>query len=108
MRIKEWYGWHFPELSKMVPGSKSYIELVKLIQVFLSPNQFHLNLTLQDRSKIQKDIAPKIEEIVLDEGLAQSIIIQMAECSMGCEISQEDMVKKFLICYEIFKNRSTS
>lgn len=31
MRIREWYGWHFPELSKIIPESYTYIKLVKAI-----------------------------------------------------------------------------
>jgi len=33
MRIKEWYAWHFPELTKMVPDNQTYVQLVKFIQV---------------------------------------------------------------------------
>ena len=32
MRIKEWFGWHFPELGKIVKDSYLYLRLVRLIK----------------------------------------------------------------------------
>jgi len=31
MRIKEGYGWHFPELSKLVTNNETYVKLVDFI-----------------------------------------------------------------------------
>lgn len=31
MRCREWYGWHFPELSKIVTDYVQYAKLVKFI-----------------------------------------------------------------------------
>jgi nucleolar protein 58 len=31
MRLKEWYGWHFPELAKIVADNQIYAQLVKTI-----------------------------------------------------------------------------
>jgi nucleolar protein 58 len=31
MRIKEWYGWHFPELSKIVGDNIQYARVVQLL-----------------------------------------------------------------------------
>lgn len=31
MRIKEWFGYHFPELAKIVTDNEIYIRLVDLI-----------------------------------------------------------------------------
>jgi hypothetical protein len=33
MRIKEWYGWHFPELVKIVSDNYKYARCVRKIQV---------------------------------------------------------------------------
>ena len=33
MRIKEWYSWHFPELSKIISDNVIYVKLVSLIEV---------------------------------------------------------------------------
>ncbi|GFE54251.1 nucleolar protein, putative [Babesia ovis] len=32
MRVREWYGWHFPELVKIVPDNKLYCQCVQIIQ----------------------------------------------------------------------------
>lgn len=31
MRVKEWYGWHFPELAKLVVENVQYARIVKLL-----------------------------------------------------------------------------
>jgi len=31
MRLREWYGWHFPELSKIVSDNLIYAKTVRLI-----------------------------------------------------------------------------
>ena len=31
MRVREWYGWHFPELSKVVADNIVFAKLVRLI-----------------------------------------------------------------------------
>ena len=31
MRLKESYGWHFPELAKLVSDNEIYVKVVKLI-----------------------------------------------------------------------------
>jgi nucleolar protein 56 len=33
MRIKEWFGWHFPELSRIISDNAAYVKLVRLIKV---------------------------------------------------------------------------
>jgi len=31
MRLKEWYGWHFPELAKVVSDNLIYTKVVKAV-----------------------------------------------------------------------------
>ena len=31
MRAREWYGWHFPELGKIVLDNLAYAKVVKLL-----------------------------------------------------------------------------
>jgi nucleolar protein 56 len=33
MRIKEWFGWHFPELNRIVADNTTFVKLVNLIEV---------------------------------------------------------------------------
>jgi len=32
MRIKEWFGWHFPEMSKIITDNEVYVKIVNLIR----------------------------------------------------------------------------
>lgn len=31
MRVREWYGWHFPELTKIVIDNIQYAKVVKMM-----------------------------------------------------------------------------
>ena len=31
MRVREWYGWHFPELTKIVTDNIQYAKIVKMM-----------------------------------------------------------------------------
>jgi len=35
MRVKEWYGWHFPELVRIVPDNLQYAKVAKLLGMYL-------------------------------------------------------------------------
>ena len=43
MRCKEWYGWHFPELAKIVQDNIAYCKIIKKIgmQIILSFKVLH-------------------------------------------------------------------
>ena len=34
MRLREWYGWHFPELGKIVTDSLTYTKVIKAVGNF--------------------------------------------------------------------------
>lgn len=36
MRVREWYGWHFPELGKLVTESIQYAKIVKAMGTTLA------------------------------------------------------------------------
>lgn len=72
MRLKEWYGWHFPELARIVVDSVAYARLVKVIG-------FRTKTSAADLST------------VLPENLVEEVKAA-AEISMGTEISDEDLL----------------
>lgn len=72
MRLKEWYGWHFPELAKIVVDSVAFARVVKIIG-------FRTNTAKVDLSS------------VLPETLVEEVKVA-AEISMGTEISEEDLI----------------
>ena len=76
MRLKEWFSWHFPELSKIVTDNEIFCKVVKHIE---------------RRENVVEDIKEKLTEIVLDEDKAQQII-EAAKISMGQEMSETDVM----------------
>jgi len=71
MRVREWYGWHFPEMAKIVTENLLYARTVKKLRI---RNNAHLT----DLS----DILPEEMEAGVKEA---------AEVSMGSEISEDDI-----------------
>jgi nucleolar protein 58 len=71
MRVKEWYGWHFPELARLLSDNIVYARLVK---------------ALGQRSNINEvDLTD-----VLDENLV-GVVKNAATLSMGTDVAVEDM-----------------
>lgn len=56
MRIKEWFGYHFPELAKIVSDNEIYVKVVDLVGC---------------KENISDDIKEELAEITLDEDVAQ-------------------------------------
>ncbi|XP_071943048.1 nucleolar protein 58-like [Antedon mediterranea] len=101
MRCREWYGWHFPELGKIVTDNLAYSKTVKTIGD-------RTNTATTDLSKI---LPEEVEEQVKSA----------AEISMGTEISEHDIINILYLCdqiieiseyraqlYDYLKNRMTA
>ncbi|KAL2002831.1 hypothetical protein VTN02DRAFT_5786 [Thermoascus thermophilus] len=71
MRVKEWYGWHFPEMAKLLNDNIAYARVV--LKMGMRTNWESTDLT---------DILP--EEI-------EAAVKNAADRSMGTEISEEDL-----------------
>ncbi|TNY20918.1 nucleolar protein 58 [Rhodotorula diobovata] len=71
MRVKEWYGWHFPEMGKIITENITYAKVVKAMG-------FRTNYNTTDFSH------------VLPEELEESLK-SAAAVSMGTEISDTDL-----------------
>jgi nucleolar protein 56 len=67
MRLKEWYSWHFPELTKIVNENNIFSKLV---------------LLMEKRDNITDEMKEQITDIVLDDDKAQQVI-DAAKISMG-------------------------
>merc|ERR1719230_706378 len=72
MRLREWYGWHFPEMGKIVTDNLAYARVVK-----------HMGM----KTKAKETDFSKIN--VPDEIAGE--VRAAAETSMGTEITQEDL-----------------
>ncbi|KAK0651645.1 hypothetical protein B0T16DRAFT_367855 [Cercophora newfieldiana] len=81
MRVKEWYGWHFPELAKILPDNLSYARVI---------------VTLGIRSN-----APEVDlsEILPHE--IETAVKAAADISMGTEISEEDLTNITLLAEQV-------
>ncbi|KAH8175399.1 snoRNA binding domain, fibrillarin domain-containing protein [Sarocladium implicatum] len=71
MRTKEWYGWHFPEMAKILNDNLAYARVILHVGM-------RQNVTNSDLS----DILPEELETAIKEA---------AEISMGTEITDEDL-----------------
>jgi nucleolar protein 56 len=74
MRLREWFGWHFPELSKIVTDNLVFTKLVHTIQK-------RENMSSGD-DESGDEMKELITGIVLDDEKAQQII-DAAKISMG-------------------------
>ena len=81
MRLKEWYGWHFPEMGKIVPDNLMYAKAI-----------MKMGVRTQCKSIDFSDILPEeVEEEMKDA----------AEISMGTEVSEEDIANILMLCEQV-------
>ncbi|CAN0099730.1 unnamed protein product [Bubo scandiacus] len=76
MRVREWYGYHFPELIKIVSENYMYCRLAKFIG---------------NRKELSEESLEGLEEIVMDGAKAQAIL-EASRSSMGMDISPLDLI----------------
>ncbi|XP_064509745.1 nucleolar protein 56 [Pseudopipra pipra] len=76
MRVREWYGYHFPELIKIVPDNSLYCRVAKFIG---------------NRRELSEESLEGLEEIVMDSAKAQAIL-EASRSSMGMDISPLDLI----------------
>lgn len=81
MRLREWYGWHFPEVSKIVSDNVTYAKIVREIGVRTNTHSTDLS------SIVDEDLEKQIKDA--------------AEISMGSEISGEDEINIRELCEQI-------
>ncbi len=83
MRCREWYGWHFPELGKVITDNLAYVKTVK--KMGLRANAANIDLS----DILPEDVEEKVKE--------------MAEISMGTEISDLDMLNVSHLCEQVIE-----
>ena len=81
MRLREWYGWHFPEVGKIITDNLTYAKVVEKIGIRTNTKNTDLS-----------SILTKEDEISIKES---------AEISMGSEISKEDELNIKELCSQI-------
>ncbi|XP_021742335.1 probable nucleolar protein 5-2 [Chenopodium quinoa] len=81
MRVREWYGWHFPELAKIVQDNILYAKTVKFMMN-------RVNAAKLDFSEI------------LDEEV-ETALKEAAMISMGTEVSDLDLINISELCDQV-------
>ncbi|KAK4133153.1 Nop domain-containing protein [Trichocladium antarcticum] len=81
MRVKEWYGWHFPELAKILPDNLSYARVI---------------VTLGMRGNA---VDADLSEILPHE--IETAVKAAADISMGTEITDEDLENIRLLAEQV-------
>lgn len=85
MRVREWYGWHFPELARLVSDQLMYAQLC---------------LAIPDRAQLTEGDLPRLEKVIAEAqpdgkvdaaGLAR-LILEASRASMGTDVSPIDML----------------
>ncbi|KAI5455082.1 Nucleolar protein 58 [Naganishia albida] len=81
MRVKEWYGWHFPEMGKIITDNLAYAKVVKAMG-------FRTNAA-----------TTPLENILPEE--LENTLKAAAEVSMGTEISDSDIDHIHSLCDQV-------
>lgn len=81
MRLREWYGWHFPELGKLIADNSAYARVVDKMGM---------------RSKAAECTFTDVLPPETDEDIKQA-----AQISMGTEISDEDVMNIRALCAQV-------
>ncbi|KAI1398186.1 Nop domain-containing protein [Hypoxylon fuscum] len=76
-KVREWYGWHFPELYSIASDNLTYARLA---------------LFIGDKSTLTDDKLHEVAALVNEDEEKAQEIINKAKISMGREISEVDMV----------------
>jgi len=84
MRIREWYGYHFPELIRIIPDNYTYARVVHL---------------MKNRKEFSNDREEELEAITMDSGKTAAVFEAM-KTTIGMDISPIDLIN-----IESFANR---
>jgi len=83
MRCREWYGWHFPEMGKIVTDNLAFVKTVQVMGI-------RTNAATTDLSEV---LPEEVEEKVKEA----------AEISMGTEISEMDILNISHLCEQVIE-----
>lgn len=84
MRCREWYGWHFPELSKILPDHMIYVKTILRVGMRSATNETDLSDIIEDEETLNK-------------------VKEYAEISMGTDIANEDLENIKYLCQNIIE-----
>ncbi|XP_023616056.1 nucleolar protein 56 [Myotis yumanensis] len=76
MRVREWYGYHFPELVKIINDNATYCRVAQFIG---------------NRKELNEEKLEELEELTMDGAKAKAIL-DASRSSMGMDISAIDLI----------------
>jgi nucleolar protein 58 len=97
MRVKEWYGWHFPEMAKIIVDNLAYAKVVRTMGKGLAPSR---NPLLTCAIGLRTQAADVSLANILPEELEAAVKLA-AEISMGTEISASDINHIHALCDQV-------
>ena len=77
MRVREWYGYHFPELVKLVPDNYQYARVARFIGA---------------KESLDEDKLPELAALLDDDETLAQNILDAARGSMGTALSEFDIL----------------
>lgn len=77
MRVREWYGWHFPELVKLINDNLTYAKLVVFIR---------------NKERLEEEHLDGLAEILDGDETNARNVLDASRASMGTEIGEQDML----------------
>lgn len=84
MRLREWYGWHFPEMAKIITDNLAYARVVKHMGMKTKAKDTNF-----EKVKVPDEIAAEVRAA--------------AETSMGTEITEEDYANILSLCERVIE-----
>jgi nucleolar protein 58 len=86
MRLREWYGWHFPELTKICGDNMTYARIIKA-----------MGYRTNAKSTDFETVLPDVPEDIIKE------LKTAAEVSMGVEITSQDLEHIHELCERVIE-----
>ncbi|THH04947.1 hypothetical protein EW145_g5150 [Phellinidium pouzarii] len=77
MRVREWYGYHFPELVKLIPDNYQYARAI---------------LFIGEKEKLTEGHLPDLAALLEDDTTCAQNVLDAARGSMGASLSEIDML----------------
>lgn len=77
MRVREWYGYHFPELVKLVPDNYQYARVAEFIG---------------NKEALTEEKLPELQALLDDDPTRAQNVLDAARGSMGSALAEVDML----------------
>ena len=100
MRCKEWYGWHFPELTKIINDQIQYAKVMRVIKEKSNLKVLYDDDTSDTKAeKLKKDLLDAVDG---DEDTYEEIV-NTSKTSMGIDVSKIDMIEMVIFATRIVR-----